>query len=128
MGFAMGIERLVLLLEACEQLPPTTAEADVYVVSYGDEAHRAAFAVSEQLRDAFAGLRIVQHAGGGSFKSQMKKADKSGARVALIWGEDEVAAGTVSLKALRGSDGVQPGQQTVAREQLEDALRALLAD
>jgi histidyl-tRNA synthetase len=128
MGFAMGIERLVLLLEACEQLPPVTAEADVYVVSYGDEAQTAAFAASEKLRDAFAGLRIVQHTGGGSFKSQMKKADKSGARVALIWGEDEVAAGTVSLKALRGHDGVQQGQQSVAREQLEEALRALLAD
>ncbi len=128
MGFAMGMERLVLLLEACEQLPPVTAEADVYVVSYGDEAQTAAFAASEQLRDAFAGLRIVQHTGGGSFKSQMKKADKSGARVALIWGEDEVAAGTVSLKALRGHDGVQQGQQSVAREQLEEALRALLAD
>jgi histidyl-tRNA synthetase len=128
MGFAMGIERLVLLLEACDQLPAMTGEADVYLVSYGDAAQQEAFAVSEQLRDAFAGLRIVQHTGGGSFKSQMKKADKSGARVALIWGEDELASGTVSLKALRSRDGQQQGQQSLAREQLEETLRALLAD
>ncbi|PLW70213.1 histidine--tRNA ligase [Pseudohalioglobus lutimaris] len=128
MGFAMGIERLVLLLEACEQLPPVVAAADVYVVAYGDAAQREAVAASEQLRDVFAGLRIVQHTGGGSFKSQMKKADKSGARVALIWGEDEVAAGTVSLKTLRSRNDAQQGQQSVAREQLEETLRALLAD
>ena len=84
-------------------------------------------AASERLRDTFAGLRIVQHNGGGGFKSQMKKADKSGARFALIWGEDEVAAGTVTLKALRNEDEQQPAQQSVASEALADTLRALLA-
>ncbi|KAA1194380.1 histidine--tRNA ligase [Pseudohalioglobus sediminis] len=126
-GFAMGMERLVLLLEACDRLPLTEPEADIYVVSFGAPAQRVAMAASERLRDTFAGLRIVQHNGGGSFKSQMKKADKSGARFALIWGEDEVAAGTVTLKALRSEDEQQPAQQSVASEALADTLRALLA-
>ena len=127
-GFAMGVERLVLLLEECGQLPQPASAADIYTVSFGDEAQREAVAASELLRDAFPGLRIVQHNGGGSFKSQMKKADKSGARLALIWGEDEVASGTVSLKALREADKERLGQQSVARTELEQTLRALLAD
>ncbi|TDG14896.1 histidine--tRNA ligase [Seongchinamella unica] len=127
-GFAMGIERLVLLLQECETLPQATADADVYVVSFGNEAQSEAVAASERLRDAFPALRIVQHNGGGSFKSQMKKADRSGARLALIWGEDEVAAGTVSLKALREDDKERVGQQSVPRAELEQTLRALLAD
>ncbi|RLQ23859.1 histidine--tRNA ligase [Seongchinamella sediminis] len=127
-GFAMGIERLVLLLEACDTLPAAAADADVYVVSFGDLAQDEALAASERLRDAFPALRIVQHNGGGSFKSQMKKADKSGARLALIWGDDEVAAGTVSLKPLREDDKERVGQQTVPRTDLEQMLQTLLAD
>ena len=127
-GFAMGVERLVLLLQECESLPQAISAADIYVVSFGDIAQREAVAVSERLRDVFPALRIVQHNGGGSFKSQMKKADKSGARLALIWGEDEVAAGTVSLKALRQEDKERVGQQSVCRAELEQTLQALLAD
>ena len=127
-GFAMGVERLVLLLQECESLPQEISAADIYVVSFGDIAQREAVAVSERLRDVFPALRIVQHNGGGSFKSQMKKADKSGARLALIWGEDEVAAGTVSLKALRQEDKERVGQQSVCRAELEQTLQALLAD
>jgi histidyl-tRNA synthetase len=126
-GFAMGIERLVLLLEECGQLPPAEASADVYVVSFGDSAQTEALAAAEQLRDALPGLRIVQHNGGGSFKSQMKKADKSGARLALIWGDDEVAANTVSIKPLREQNNERVEQQSVARTELEQTLRALLA-
>lgn len=127
-GFAMGVERLVLLLQECEALPQEASAADIYVVSFGDIAQREAVAATERLRDAFPALRIVQHNGGGSFKSQMKKADKSGARLALIWGEDEVAAGTVSLKALRDEDKERVGQQSVPRAELEQTLQALLAD
>ncbi len=127
-GFAMGIERLVLLLQASAQEPKPEPTADLYIVSAGEGAQREALAVCEQLRDAFPGLRIVQHTGGGSFKSQFKKADKSGARLALVWGDDEVASGTVTLKALRDESGKQAGQQTVALEQLQQTLRALLAD
>ena len=100
-GFALGKERLVLLLEALAVAPPAAAAADIYAVSAGAAAEVEAFAALESLRDALPALRIVQHVGGGSFRSQLKKADKSGARWALIWGEDEVAAGTVTVKSLR---------------------------
>ena len=126
-GFAMGMERLVLLLEACETLPRPPGQADLYVVSVGAEAQREAFVVTERLREALGDLRIVQHTGGGSFKSQMKKADRSGASLALIWGEDEVAGGTVSIKALRGGVGDGAGQQSVAVTELETTVRAMLA-
>jgi histidyl-tRNA synthetase len=125
-GCAMGMERLVLLLieQGEAALPPTV---DVYVVGVGDEAQCIALAATERLREQQSQLCIVQHAGGGSFKSQMKKADKSGARVALIWGEDEVAAQTVTVKSLRASDGERATQVTVALQDLETTLRAALA-
>tara|TARA_B110000503_G_scaffold25349_1_gene40056 strand:- start:22497 stop:23753 length:1257 start_codon:yes stop_codon:yes gene_type:complete len=126
MGCAMGMERLVLLLieQGEAALPPTV---DIYVVGVGDEAQCIALAVTERLREQQSQLRIVQHAGGGSFKSQMKKADKSGAQVALIWGEDEVAAQTVTVKSLRTSDGERATQVTVALQDLETTLCAALA-
>jgi len=127
-GFAMGMERLILLLAECAALPEGGAGVDVYVVSFGDAAQREAVVVTEALRDDLPGLSIVQHHGGGSFKSQMKRADKSGAGLALIWGEDELAAGTVTLKPLRARGGEQPAQQSVALENLQDTLRALLAN
>ena len=100
-GFALGKERLVLLLEALAVAPGPVPAADIYVVNAGAAAELAAVSALESLRDALPALRMVQHAGGGSFRSQMKKADKSGARWALIWGEDEAAAGTVTVKSLR---------------------------
>ncbi len=127
-GFAMGIERLVLLLEECGVQKAVQTDADLYVVSFGEQAQTQALAATEKLRDQMPQLRVVQHAGGGSFKSQMKKADRSGARIALIWGEDEVAAGTVSIKALRAEDNERVAQQSVALNELELTLRALLAD
>lgn len=100
-GFALGKERLVLLLEALAVTPPAAAAADIYVVNAGAAAEVAAVTALEALRDALPALRMVQHVGGGSFRSQLKKADKSGARWALIWGEDEAAFGTVTVKSLR---------------------------
>ncbi|NQY02086.1 MAG: histidine--tRNA ligase, partial [Halieaceae bacterium] len=100
-GFAMGVERLVLLIEAVGAQAPAPERADVYVVAVGDNAHRTALAAIEALRTALPELRVIQHVGGGSFKSQMKRADKSGARVALILGEDEVAAQSATVKQLR---------------------------
>jgi histidyl-tRNA synthetase len=123
-GFAMGVERLILLLQETGQLPEPRARADVYVVSVGDEAADAAVAAVQALRRELTGCRIIQHCGGGSFKSQMKKADKSGAQVALIWGEDEVAAGTVAVKTLRGE---QAGQQSVPVTELGATLQAALS-
>jgi histidyl-tRNA synthetase len=123
-GFAIGMERVVLLLQ--EAGLTDTPAADVYVVAVGEQAQRVALVATENLRQQQA-LRIVQHTGGGSFKSQMKKADKSGARVALIWGEDEVAAQTVTVKSLREREGGLAGQTTVAMNDLETTLCAVLA-
>lgn len=130
-GFAMGMERLVLLLlETGAADAVSSAAADIYAVAVGDAAHTEALAVVESLRDNLDGLSIIQHTGGGSFKSQLKKADKSGARVALIWGEDEVSSGTVAVKRLREVDtrDGNSGQQTVPREQLEATLQAVFAE
>lgn len=98
-GFAMGVERLLALwLEAGEV--PASEGVDVYVVHSGEGAQRAAFTVAERLRSG--GLAVITHCGGGSFKSQMKKADASGAALACIIGENEVASGQVAIKPLRG--------------------------
>lgn len=102
-GFALGIERLMALLEAQDGLPQAPAP-DVYLVHQGEAAQRLAFRVAEQLRDL--GCDVLMHMGGGSFKSQMKRADASGAWLALIIGEDEAAANEVSLKPLR-EEGAQ---------------------
>jgi histidyl-tRNA synthetase len=97
-GFAIGVERVVLLL--LEERAPASV-ADAYVVHVGEAAARLARAVAERLRDA--GLAVVVHAGGGSFKAQMKRADASGARFALIVGEDEASANRVAVKPLRAA-------------------------
>ena len=102
-GYAMGIERLLALMAESGQNPPG-AVADAYVVNVGEQAVRLAMVAAEGLRDA--GLKVVLHCGGGSFKSQMKKADASGARFAVIIGDDEAAAGEASVKPLR-NDGQQ---------------------
>ena len=127
-GFAMGMERLVLLLLETG-MPDPTKRADVYVVAVGDEPYKLALVATEGLRQQFPSLRIVQHTGGGSFKSQMKKADKSGARLALIWGEDEVAAKSVTVKPLRAiaENGERGEQRTVVESKLEATLSAVLA-
>lgn len=101
-GFAMGVERLLALLETYSVQAPARV-ADIYVVHQGEQADRFAWTVAERLRDD--GLNVVHHCGGGSFKSQMKKADGSGARYAAIIGDDEAAAGQVTIKALRGLAG-----------------------
>ncbi|HEX2830083.1 MAG TPA: histidine--tRNA ligase [Burkholderiales bacterium] len=96
-GYAMGVERLIALMQ---EGPARAAVApDIYVVRQGEAAARYAQDIAEKMRDA--GLRVVLHCGGGSFKSQMKRADASGARYAAIIGDDEASAGTLTLKALR---------------------------
>ena len=97
-GFAMGVERLIALIRESGG-EPAPRGTDVYVVHQGEAATRLAFRVAEQLRDN--GLDVILHCGGGSFKSQMKKADASGALFAVIIGDDEAVAGDVQLKALR---------------------------
>ncbi len=97
-GFAMGIERLLALWETAGVKPPRHTP-DVYVVHSGEAAQRLAFTVAEQLRGE--GLAVITHCGGGSFKSQMKKADASGASLAVIIGDNEVASREVAVKPLR---------------------------
>ncbi|MGZ8288803.1 MAG: histidine--tRNA ligase [Telluria sp.] len=107
-GFAMGIERLIELMKLAGE-PAAPSQCDVYMVHQGEAAQTQAFILAERIRDA--GLDVVLHcatsAGAGSFKSQMKKADGSGAAFAVILGEDEMANGTAAVKAMRGSEGEQ---------------------
>jgi histidyl-tRNA synthetase len=97
-GFAFGTERLVLLLQE-QKISAPIRNPDVYIVNLGNDAVKHAFRIAEQLRDA--GVFVLMHCAEGSFKSQMKKADASGARFAMIIGDDEAAAGDLSLKPLR---------------------------
>ena len=100
-GFAMGVERLVLLLEELEAVPAAARQlVDVYMIGIGDENLAPAMAVAEALR-ADAGINVQLHCGGGSFKSQMKKADRSGAHLAVLMGSEEREAGEVAVKPLR---------------------------
>lgn len=103
-GFALGVERLVELMKECAVVTAAPTP-DAYIVHHGDGAMHAAFSAAEAARDA--GLAIVLHAGGGNFKAQLKRADGSAARYAIILGEDEVKSGRLSLKPLRGQ-----GEQT----------------
>ncbi len=120
-GFAMGIERLVLLLETLDLLPAElNRAADVYVCAFGEAAELAALTLVEGLRDELPGLRLLLNTGGGSFKSQFKKADKSGARYALILGDDELAGRVVGCKPLRDDSE----QQNVAWDALAEHLAA----
>lgn len=123
-GFAMGVERLVLLLQAAGIAVQDAARAQVYAVCVGEAAASAAFASLARLREALPDLHIVQHVGGGSFRSQMKRADRSGADYALIWGEDEVAKGVVTLKPLRGEGEQRQLPVTRLVEELADLNRA----
>lgn len=96
-GFGIGLERIFLLMQ--ESGIEVSDAPDVYLVNVGEKAEKVAFATAEQLRNA--GINVVLHSGGGSFKSQMKKADKSGARYAVIIGDDEAQAGEVTVKPMR---------------------------
>jgi histidyl-tRNA synthetase len=120
-GFAIGMERL---LDLCEQTASIAipAECEVYVVHQGPEAQRMAARVGEQLRDA--GFSVIVHAGSASFKSQFKRADASGARVAVILGADEVASQTASVKYLRADAGGEASQQQIALDRLADVLKS----
>ncbi|GGO66996.1 histidine--tRNA ligase [Bowmanella pacifica] len=120
-GFAMGLERLVLLLESLQlvQLPP---EVDVYLSLLGEKAEAFGLTLAESLRDAVPGLKLQTHCGGGNLKKQMKRADKSGAGIALIIGEQEVEAAVAGVKYLRED---KP-QLQVSIEQLPSLLSDVL--
>ena len=119
-GFAMGLERIVLLLETLELTKDIPAAVDVYVIAMGDSCLVEAIKAAQELRDALPSLKVMSHCGGGNVKKQMKRADKSGASVALLIGEDELADGMVTVKHLRNNNE----QQRIARH----ALSAYLAE
>ncbi|WKE67498.1 histidine--tRNA ligase [Gallaecimonas kandeliae] len=110
-GFGLGLERLVLLVEALGTQAP--AAVDAYLCPMGEAAERQAFVLAQQLRQQLPGLRLMCHCGGGNFKKQLKRADKSGARWALILGDDELAQDQITIKNLK--DG---SQATVAMGEL----------
>ena len=116
-GWAMGIERFVALFEACGGEAPAQF-ADVYIAAVGQGTQARAFALAEELRDKIAGIRIEMNLGGGSFKSQMKRADKSNAVYALILGEQELSEGRIGIKPLRNKEE----QESVALDELAATL------
>jgi histidyl-tRNA synthetase len=118
-GFAMGIERLVELISAQEKASSHSI-LDVYLISMVGQ--QTAVELGETLRDA--GIRVCEHCGGGKIKNQMKRADSSGARYALIVGEDELKKGIVQLKDLRGKEG----QQQIARTDVVSSLHKRLSN
>jgi histidyl-tRNA synthetase len=120
-GWAMGIDRLVELFHACGGRAPAKA-SEVYIVAVGEGTLEQAFAIAEELRDARPGSGIEVNLGGGSFKSQMKRADKSNAAFALILGEQELANNEVGLKPLRSA----VAQDSIARDTLVATLASKL--
>jgi histidyl-tRNA synthetase len=119
-GFALGLERIIALLENQGATVPD-ASPHLYIVTVGEQAQRQGLLLSERLRDALPKLRIVTHCGGGSFKSQFKKADRSGARYALVLGEDEVQRREIGIKPLRE----RKDQETVSYDALDGRLAQL---
>jgi histidyl-tRNA synthetase len=117
----MGLERLVAILEDIDTEGESEV-ADVYLVLQGEAAQTEGLVLAEALRDALPGAEVVCNCGGGGMKAQFKRADRSGARFAVVIGEQELADGTVVLKPLRTRDD----QTTVARSELTDALKARL--
>ena len=113
-GFAMGLERLIELIDADR----IETGPDAYLVAVGERAQADAVRLAERLREQIPALRLLCHCGGGSFKSQFKKADRSGARVALVLGDDELDQGTIGIKPLRDNGE----QRNVAIDALPEAL------
>ncbi|VEA67252.1 Histidine--tRNA ligase [Serratia plymuthica] len=120
-GFAMGLERLVLLVQEVNPDFKAPATIDVYVISSGAGAQSAAMQLAENVRDAAPQLKLMTNYGGGNFKKQITRADKWGARVALILGENEVAAQQVVVKDLRSGE-----QETLAQSEVAVRLATML--
>ncbi|OKP03964.1 histidine--tRNA ligase [Xenorhabdus eapokensis] len=114
-GFAMGMERMVLLVQ--EVNPDFVADltvADVYFSSFGEGSQQAALILAEKIRDQLPELRLMTNHGGGNFKKQLTRASKHGAKVALILGEDEIQAGNITVKDLRNGEQETLSQQAIA--------------
>jgi histidyl-tRNA synthetase len=121
-GWALGEERIVEIMRL-QGLVTAEGQPEVYLVLAGEAAEAAGLRLAEQLRDDVPGLKVEVNCGGGSFKSQMKRADKSGARFAVILGDNEAARGTAALKSLRGDSGQREIAQADLGNELTQALR-----
>ncbi|MDG1752409.1 MAG: histidine--tRNA ligase [Thalassotalea sp.] len=121
-GFALGIERLVLMLTSLEKVQNLRPQVDAYIIMLGEGTDVKGNALAEQWRDDVSDIRIQCHCGGGNMKKQMKRADKSGAQVAIIIGEDEIANEKVTIKYLRG----QHEQQSMAFSEVPSLLSNLI--
>lgn len=122
-GFGIGLERLVLMLQAAEAVPEgLEQQAQIYLAAVGN-VNTQALQLAERIRDALPGVSLLTNCGGGSFKSQLKRADKSQAQVALILGEDEARGDTVTVKMLRDDTP----QQTLPTLEAIDYLRTALS-
>jgi histidyl-tRNA synthetase len=121
-GFAMGLERIVLLLETLELNDDIAPEVDIYVTAMGDNCLVEAIKVAQELRQGLPSLKVMSHCGGGNFKKQMKRADKSGAQFALIIGENEITNNQVAIKPLRNNNE----QQLVTRSELVAKIAELI--
>ena len=113
-GFAMGLERIVLMLETLALNDDVKSDVDIYSVLVGEGTDTAGFKIAELIRSELPALKMMHHCGGGNFKKQMKRADKSGARIALIIGESELDNNCVTIKELHGN----APQQTVAMDEI----------
>jgi len=122
-GFAMGIERLLALMETLDDLP-LAKPVDVYLIRVGEKAEQQGLRFAEQIRNAIPELKLQVNCEGGSFKSQFKKADKSGAEYAIILGEDEAGSGQASIKFLRSHQE----QRTLPQQEAIQFLRASRAN
>ncbi|HHR6140713.1 TPA: histidine--tRNA ligase [Providencia alcalifaciens] len=121
-GFAMGMERMVLLVqEVNPEFTADTSVADVYLVSFGENSQQAALLIAEKVRDELPTLRLMTNHGGGNFKKQLARADKQGAKIALILGEDEINNSQVTLKDLRTGE-----QETISQQLVASRIAALL--
>jgi len=120
-GFALGIERLVLMLTSLDKVQNIRPTVDVYFIMLGEGVENTANSLAEQWRDQVIDIRIQCHCGGGNMKKQMKRADKSGAQIALILGDDELAKKQITVKYLRG----QNEQQSMPFEQVANLLASL---
>ncbi len=121
-GFALGLERLILLLNE-DFLLKSVQRPHAYLIMLSPEAQIAGRVLAEQLLDNISSLRLHVHTGGGSMKSQMKRADKSQARLALILGEDEIKASQITIKYLRDTEHTQ---ETIAQAKIEQWLREFI--
>jgi histidyl-tRNA synthetase len=122
-GWAMGVERMILLLQEMQQEPAGLGQqADVYLAHIGDDASVRTMQLAEQLRTDISGLRLLWHCGGGSLKNQMKKADRCGAKVVLIMGDDELAQDQIQIKPLQG----QGEQQSIPLSQVSVCVAELI--